>query len=496
MLTFKNTSAGKMEKKMYAINPIVKLPQNLLLSDVMHNVKTHFALPENIKETYYENASPNSCHENSMKSEAASDLIVRQEKILETLKKIKEKLIHLQQDHRPNEAIINSTKAISKTSVSDGDFESLEENNEEEILDHLIMLKDELQSSSKRNIIVENEKFQELSEKHDFVLEIILSLQNLLASDIPLLQDDTKKPSGICLHEHHTEVLQLISRLRNEFGQILDAINAEREIEEEDDIGFQNYHVHPLESGEYDFDDASPDFGQKFLKSGVIEDVVVCSDSAHPPYFLLALKNLLGPRLKVCLSSTVHSSSSQVDQNTLNLFQDKNLRDRSDFDVAFTVIWKNQKFKSLMVNPLTQCAIIGEGNILRYLSRLSPSSSPLNYESGDLPEVTEVDYWLDLMQMKLLHGNNKEQQNALKQLNSKLGSSDWLNGKQFGVCDIFLWSVLKQLDQQLSSAAPSNVGSWMKKISKIAEFDIEGESFIPIRREQKNSRTEDNQEAF
>lgn len=48
---------------MYAINPIIKLPQNLLLSDVMHNVKTHFALPENIKETYYENASPNSCHE-------------------------------------------------------------------------------------------------------------------------------------------------------------------------------------------------------------------------------------------------------------------------------------------------------------------------------------------------------------------------------------------------------------------------------------------------
>ncbi|KAB7496210.1 Aminoacyl tRNA synthase complex-interacting multifunctional protein 2 [Armadillidium nasatum] len=192
----------------------------------------------------------------------------------------------------------------------------------------------------------------------------------------------------------------------------------------------------------------------------------------HPPYFLLALKNLLGPRLRVCLSSTVHSSSSQVDQNTLNLFQGKNLRDRRDFDVAFTVIWKNQKFKSLMVNPLTQCAITGEGNILRYLSRLSPRTSPLNYESGDLPEVTEVDYWLDLIQMKLLHGNNKEQQNALKQLNSKLGSSDWLNGKQFGVCDIFLWSVLKQLDPQLSSSAPSNVGSWMKKISKIAEFDI------------------------
>ncbi|KAB7496209.1 hypothetical protein Anas_07993 [Armadillidium nasatum] len=61
---------------------------------------------------------------------------------------------------------------------------------------------------------LKSEKFQELSEKHDFVLEIILSLQNLLKSDIPLLQDDTKKPSGICLNEHHTEVLQLISRLK------------------------------------------------------------------------------------------------------------------------------------------------------------------------------------------------------------------------------------------------------------------------------------------
>lgn len=63
---------------------------------------------------------------------------------------------------------------------------------------------------------------------------------------------------------------------------------------------------------------------------------------------------------------------------------------------------------------------MGEANILRYISRLFPAISPLNYESkGSFGSVSETDFWLDTIQSKFLHGGNKERQSFLKQMNSK-----------------------------------------------------------------------------
>lgn len=72
------------------------------------------------------------------------------------------------------------------------------------------------------------------------------------------------------------------------------------------------------------------------------------------------------------------------------------------------------------VNPLRQTHISGEVNIVRYISRLFPLSSPYNYEaSGTFAAITEVDHMLDQLARQLADGNNKERQAALRQLNGR-----------------------------------------------------------------------------
>ena len=48
------------------------------------------------------------------------------------------------------------------------------------------------------------------------------------------------------------------------------------------------------------------------------------------------------------------------------------------------------------MNPLQQCAISGEGNIIRYMSRLLPASVPLHYESqSSFATIAVTDQLLD-----------------------------------------------------------------------------------------------------
>lgn len=74
------------------------------------------------------------------------------------------------------------------------------------------------------------------------------------------------------------------------------------------------------------------------------------------------------------------------------------------------------------VNPLRQTQIYSEVNIVRYISRLFPLTSPYNYEAtGTFTIITETDQLLDQLEQKLAAGDNKEQQSVLRLLNGRCG---------------------------------------------------------------------------
>ena len=115
---------------------------------------------------------------------------------------------------------------------------------------------------------------------------------------------------------------------------------------------------------------------------------------------------------------------------------------------------------TLMINPKSQVVLEGEGTIARHLARLLRPS----YEDGDVVMATEIDQWVDTAS-QYKKGNNKEKNSVLKNMNSKLGKSDWLVGEGLSLADVVMWGVLVG-----SNGVPGNVKSWLDRCSDRPEF--------------------------
>lgn len=108
-----------------------------------------------------------------------------------------------------------------------------------------------------------------------------------------------------------------------------------------------------------------------------------------------------------------------------------------------------------MVNPSRQNPIFGEANIVRLVFRmLDPGyDSPQN-----LSDLVEYDKWLNLASRVIVHGNAKERQSAVRQMNSSLGKSPFLFGQGAHLVDIVVLSALLQTVGTSSFSA--NVENW------------------------------------
>ncbi|MCL4125390.1 UNVERIFIED_CONTAM: hypothetical protein GTU68_051768 [Idotea baltica] len=420
----------------------------------------------------------------------------RQENILEKLKQIKEKLNNLSGSQKAFttvnaqsssniaslekqginliekiDALKDHLLTIKKINTQPEQSQSVEcvEKQQEFILEQLLGLKSKMNYMAvEKQMDMTHQGNEDLKCRQLCLLQIIDSLQVLLKTEIHSLQDNKGNEAEMDLEKYHTEVLTLIEGLHRELEKVLNGLQCQAmEMEKHDCNCNDDYLIK-----DYKWDRYPTSFPDTNKKGGVIHDIVVSANPSNPPYFLLPIKKLLQPHLRILSLSSVHSSVSEVDPATLRLFREETLKERGEYDVAFTVLWKNQTTKSMMVNPLTQSVISGEANILRYISRLFPAVSSLHYElRGSFVGVSESDYWLDAIQTKLLHGTNKERQSVFKQLNAKLGTSKWVDGDSWGLCDVFCWSVILQLGS--SKDLPSNVANWFKRIAQETGINID-----------------------
>ena len=80
------------------------------------------------------------------------------------------------------------------------------------------------------------------------------------------------------------------------------------------------------------------------------------------------------------------------------------------------------------VNPIHQCPIVGEANIVRYLCRLFPASSPFHYEgAGSFSAIAATDTLLDECSQVLYKGKNTKKTTAqfLLKTENKLVNDDF-----------------------------------------------------------------------
>ncbi|KAM9305861.1 aminoacyl tRNA synthase complex-interacting multifunctional protein 2 [Gastrophryne carolinensis] len=195
---------------------------------------------------------------------------------------------------------------------------------------------------------------------------------------------------------------------------------------------------------------------------GALRDIVINANPSLPPLSLLILHSLLCERYRVLSSVHVHSSVTNIPEPLRKCFGDQvNTSSRQEYQLGFTLIWKDVSKPQMKFSIQNMCPIEGEGNIARFLFSL------LGY-SFNAVTATLIDSWVDTALFQLREGSSKEKAVVLRALNSTLGNSSWLAGNELTVADIVSWCAIHQSGN--STAIPANVQKWMKSCENLTSF--------------------------
>ncbi|XP_004268981.1 aminoacyl tRNA synthase complex-interacting multifunctional protein 2 isoform X1 [Orcinus orca] len=198
---------------------------------------------------------------------------------------------------------------------------------------------------------------------------------------------------------------------------------------------------------------------------GALKDIVINANPASPPLSLLVLHRLLCDHYKVLSTVHTHSAVKSVPANLLKCFGEQTRQQpRHEYQLGFTLIWKDVPKTQMKFSVQTMCPIEGEGNIARFLFSLFG-------QKQDAVNLTLIDSWVDIAIFQLKEGSSKEKAAVFRSMNSALGKSPWLVGNELTVADVVLWSVLRQTGS-CSGTAPANVQKWMRACENLAPFHM------------------------
>ncbi|XP_005998430.1 aminoacyl tRNA synthase complex-interacting multifunctional protein 2 isoform X2 [Latimeria chalumnae] len=197
---------------------------------------------------------------------------------------------------------------------------------------------------------------------------------------------------------------------------------------------------------------------------GALRDIVINANPSQPPLSLLVLHALLCERYKVLSAIHVHSSVKSVPANLLSCFGDQGKTySRQDYQLGFTLIWKDVPKPQMKFSVQNMCPIEGEGNIARFLFSLLG-------QRHDALTSTLIDSWVDSVMFQLKEGGSKERAAVLRSLNSVLGKTPWLVGSDLTVADIVAFCALRQTGN--ANTAQANVQKWVKSCENLAPFNF------------------------
>ncbi|NXX37831.1 AIMP2 protein, partial [Tricholaema leucomelas] len=195
---------------------------------------------------------------------------------------------------------------------------------------------------------------------------------------------------------------------------------------------------------------------------GALKDIVINANPSLPPLSLLVLHSLLCEHYKILSAVHTHSSVRSVPENLLKCFGEQTKKQpRHEYQLGFTLIWKDVPKPQMKFSIQTMCPIEGEGNIARFLFSLFG-------QKYNAVTSTLIDSWVDTAIFQLKGGSSKEKGAVLRSMNAALGKTSWLVGNELTVADVVAWCALQQTGS--ANAAPANVQKWMKSCENLAPF--------------------------
>ncbi|XP_075421561.1 aminoacyl tRNA synthase complex-interacting multifunctional protein 2 isoform X1 [Ascaphus truei] len=196
---------------------------------------------------------------------------------------------------------------------------------------------------------------------------------------------------------------------------------------------------------------------------GALRDIVINANPSLPPLSLLILHSLLSERYEVLSTVHTHSSVRSVPEALLKCFGDQVQKNsRQEYQLGFTLIWKDVTKPQMKFSIQNMCPIEGEGSIARFLFSLFGCKF-------DAVTSTLIDSWVDTAIFQLREGSNKEKAAVLRAMNSALGKAPWLVGNEVTVADVVNWCAIQQSGN--TAATPANVQKWMKSCENLPSFN-------------------------
>lgn len=197
------------------------------------------------------------------------------------------------------------------------------------------------------------------------------------------------------------------------------------------------------------------------LETYKLPNIIINASPTHPPYSLLLVQKLWKSYFNLQVTSHLHSTVSSLPEKAAALMQalQKCQAESSRPTIELKLIWKNVGPDPELI--ISQVPIVGEANILRYLSRISPEL--LQYETSE--NVFEIDSVLDICYCIVRSRTKTERSSLIQSLNKKLGKSEWLCGhSKITIADIAASSAIKQ---SAENELNQNMAKWMQRCNAI-----------------------------
>ncbi|XP_078274185.1 aminoacyl tRNA synthase complex-interacting multifunctional protein 2 [Rhinoraja longicauda] len=197
--------------------------------------------------------------------------------------------------------------------------------------------------------------------------------------------------------------------------------------------------------------------------SSVLRDIVINANPSEVPLSLLVLHNLLCEQYRVLSSVHVHSSIQNVPSQLWNCLGNESIcKSRQEYQLGFTLVWKDVLKPQMKFSIQSMCSIEGEGNIARFLFAL------LGHQY-DAVTSTQIDSWVDVAIFQLKKGSNKAKAAVLRSLNSALSKSPWVVGVDLTLADVVLYCVLQEMELV---GIPANIQRWVQCCQNLACFNL------------------------
>ncbi|XP_018571406.1 probable aminoacyl tRNA synthase complex-interacting multifunctional protein 2 isoform X1 [Anoplophora glabripennis] len=193
-----------------------------------------------------------------------------------------------------------------------------------------------------------------------------------------------------------------------------------------------------------------------------LPDIVINANPSNPPYSLQIIQKLLQDTLALTFSTYLHSTVSSLSEEAKKLDSTiVNFAPKSNvLKLNIRLIWKTIDSNTELL--VSHIPILGEVNMLRYLSRAVKSS--LNYDSES--DCIEIDSLLDICYLLVRARTKTERAGLLQTINKSLGKAQWLVGRsQASIADVAAYSAIRQATSNNEISA--NLGKWFQRCETV-----------------------------